>query len=739
MIRLANGSVVAVQDSVELGVFDNFPRKPDSKLSRQSLAINLRLSQESLAAGSRTLDETTMPCEFFYPGQVVSTKKANLRLGSWIIGSYDASHKANGIVVGVRVISINIEWVTSNVFDMSRTSASPPPNQLQSTALDEVRLYNKNCLPRNAANPSSVFGSRQGHDMVVGDYVKFRDITGATLKYSEQSHLTAQNGVFRRIPRIITQGFDMNVFRIRETTSKARIQWQDGSITEHDATKLIPDINFDEHEVWPGEICSLKSTETLEEGVRVLGTVGVVQTCNARERLASIRWFRSPNAAVFEDQDSVLVPGSLLGELTDHETMVSFYDISSYPALTKMRGDLVLISPNPTLLAMHNALVLKEASTRTTDVPSMGDFSDRYNDPTVFTDDPQNIGAADGGVSWFGEIVDLGTDGLLTVRLGALDKVRDIKVSVERVITAIGGDHEGFGSDSDSEPTSDEDESDWSDSDSDDLKVIEEVVEYEGGQRLDNGGEDVWMTDDSGDEDDSDEDSKPQLPQSDARHAMEEIEDTCAEDIQSPAVPNNPTSTLPRRSVEHHEEYQFANLQNMPVQFEVLDEEVAVDHRYLHKSPRLSAKLLRRIRKEHSILENSLPTGIWVRTWADRLDLMRILIVGPRGTPYELAPFMLDLHFKDDFPESPPIVFFHSWTHGVGRINPNLYEDGNVCLSILGTWPGDSKGEGWTPEKSSVLQIIVSLLGLVLVAEPYFSKFSTFHISTEKSSTRCCH
>lgn len=48
----------------------------------------------------------------------------------------------------------------------------------------------------------------------------------------------------------------------------------------------------------------------------------------------------------------------------------------------------------------------------------------------------------------------------------------------------------------------------------------------------------------------------------------------------------------------------------------------------------------------------------------------------------------------------------------------NLYEEGKVCLSILGTWAGD-KNETWNPSRSSLLQAFVSIQGLVLVKEPY--------------------
>lgn len=58
----------------------------------------------------------------------------------------------------------------------------------------------------------------------------------------------------------------------------------------------------------------------------------------------------------------------------------------------------------------------------------------------------------------------------------------------------------------------------------------------------------------------------------------------------------------------------------------------------------------------------------------------------------------------------------------------NLYEEGKVCLSILGTWSGD-KSETWNASRSSLLQALVSIQGLVLVKEPYvlISLLSTVH------------
>ena len=41
-----------------------------------------------------------------------------------------------------------------------------------------------------------------------------------------------------------------------------------------------------------------------------------------------------------------------------------------------------------------------------------------------------------------------------------------------------------------------------------------------------------------------------------------------------------------------------------------------------------------------------------------------------------------------------------------------------VCLSLLGTWAGPS----WDPVNSSVLQVLVSLQGMVFCQEPWFNE-----------------
>ncbi|MBA0815145.1 hypothetical protein Gohar_020912, partial [Gossypium harknessii] len=115
---------------------------------------------------------------------------------------------------------------------------------------------------------------------------------------------------------------------------------------------------------------------------------------------------------------------------------------------------------------------------------------------------------------------------------------------------------------------------------------------------------------------------------------------------------------------------------------------------------------------------NYLTDGIYVRVYEDRMDLLRAVIVGAYGTPYQDGLFFFDFHLPPEYPDVPPSAYYHS---GGWRLNPNLYEEGKVCLSLLNTWTGKGN-EVWDPSSSSILQVLVSLQGLVLNAKPYFNE-----------------
>jgi len=116
--------------------------------------------------------------------------------------------------------------------------------------------------------------------------------------------------------------------------------------------------------------------------------------------------------------------------------------------------------------------------------------------------------------------------------------------------------------------------------------------------------------------------------------------------------------------------------------------------------------------------EGALPAGVHVVAFSERIDLMRVLVKGPEGTPYAHSLFVFDVALPPEYPDCPPKLHYHSFGD---RVNPNLYENGKVCLSLLGTWAG--KGvEKWNNKSSSLLQVLVSIQGLILTPEPYFNE-----------------
>ncbi|KAF7639067.1 UBIQUITIN_CONJUGAT_2 domain-containing protein [Meloidogyne graminicola] len=136
-------------------------------------------------------------------------------------------------------------------------------------------------------------------------------------------------------------------------------------------------------------------------------------------------------------------------------------------------------------------------------------------------------------------------------------------------------------------------------------------------------------------------------------------------------------------------------------------------------------KRTRRLAQEIVSLSSSLPlsmnSSVFVRTSEERLDAMKVLITGPADTPYANGCFEFDVFFPPDYPNVPMQMNLETTGNRTVRFNPNLYDDGKVCLSILNTWRGRPE-ERWNADTSSLLQVLVSIQSLILVNEPYFNE-----------------
>ena len=101
-----------------------------------------------------------------------------------------------------------------------------------------------------------------------------------------------------------------------------------------------------------------------------------------------------------------------------------------------------------------------------------------------------------------------------------------------------------------------------------------------------------------------------------------------------------------------------------------------------------------------------------IHIWYDENNITKIraLIIGPENTPYEDGFFFFTIDIPESYPFNHPSAKFETINKEI-RFNPNLYENGKVCLSILGTW----SGPGWSP--------VMTLKSVLLSVESLFCDF----------------
>jgi ubiquitin-protein ligase len=137
------------------------------------------------------------------------------------------------------------------------------------------------------------------------------------------------------------------------------------------------------------------------------------------------------------------------------------------------------------------------------------------------------------------------------------------------------------------------------------------------------------------------------------------------------------------------------------------------------------------IAQENITLMNSMPldikSAIFYLCYENDIYQNQFLITGPEDTPYSSGCFLFSLTYPDNYPNSPPIVYFETTGSGMVQFNPNLFSNGNICLSLLKNH-ADREGEQWLPGISSILQVMISLQSLVMVPKPFFNEISNEYI-----------
>ncbi|ETE72470.1 Ubiquitin-conjugating enzyme E2 O, partial [Ophiophagus hannah] len=446
------------------------------------------------------------------------------------------------------------------------------------------------------------------------------------------------------------------------TMTSADVMWQDGTVEKNiRSNELFPVHHLDNNEFCPGDFVVDKRAQSSQDP----GMYGVVQSGDHVGRTCVVKWFK-------------LRPSGDDVELVGEEEDVSVYDIADHPDFRFRTTDFVI--------RIGNA---EDSASIGENEPSVGqvarvDFSSKVE--VVWADNSRTI------------VLPQVNNKLLPV-----DHLYNIESEMdeETDLDSIDGSTSGASSDEW------EDESDSWETDNvepekptrekkflDDIKKLQENLK----KTLDNVA----------------------IVEEEKMEAMAEAEKKEEREVQTqtPVASEWPSET-PVLCQQSGGKPGVTFTSAKGEVFSVL--ECAPDSHAFKKmefQPPEAKKFFSTVRKEMALLATSLPDGIMVKTFEDRMDLFSALVKGPTRTPYEDGLFLFDIQLPNIYPAVPPL--FRYLSQCSGRLNPNLYDNGKVCVSLLGTWIGKGT-ERWT-SKSSLLQVLISIQGLILVNEPYYNE-----------------
>ncbi|KAL5774471.1 hypothetical protein ACOSP7_012028 [Xanthoceras sorbifolium] len=657
------------------------------------------VDQENLLPVSpNLLEDSQYP---YYPGQRVQIKLSNMSKSvRWLCGTW-REDQVEGTVSVVDTGLVYVDWIASALMGCDSNITVPPHLQ------DSKNLTLLSCFSH--AN------------WQLGDWCMLptADPKGITEpNFIDAS--TCDNEKFERGFRTRNLGFSLaDIFVIVKTQTKVDVIWQDGSCSLGlDSQTLLPVTDANSHEFWPEQFVLEKGIcddPHIANGQRW----GVVQGVDAKEKTVTVQWkTKATNEATDVDGDQT-------------EETLSAYELVEHPDYSYCYGDVVL-----RLLQKQfgNGTDKDHTSTEV----GMGKEAALKSKNCGWDDSPDKC-----YTSCIGTVLGF-KDGAVEVRWAAGFTT---KVAPNEIYGI--GKYEGSAM---SPVLHEENVEEFNQETSD--------VQYSGlkGKNLVNfdvAGENckkcLW------------ESSSFYLPQaaigfftsiatslfgstgstslsgSLSGHISEDANESDillekevfeTRDICTELHPNE-LQTWGKKNVNHKveeqqekEDFSFSTACEKVDQFRQFDMvSDCSDHHFLGSSTELALSQVKRdwvkkVQQEWSILETNLPDTIYVRVYEERMDLLRAAIIGPSGTPYQDGLFFFDICLPPEYPYEPPAVHYHS---GGLRVNPNLYESGKVCLSLLNTWTGTGT-EVWNPGCSTILQVLLSLQALVLNEKPYFNE-----------------
>lgn len=192
--------------------------------------------------------------------------------------------------------------------------------------------------------------------------------------------------------------------------------------------------------------------------------------------------------------------------------------------------------------------------------------------------------------------------------------------------------------------------------------------------------------------------------------------------VKEPVIPTTPPLDAIAKTLHINDQYKLALKDK---QYEIVPMFSA--HAFRDKStsfsnPQWIRRLMREWRdltKNDMLLLEGLNSNIYVK-WCgeENAAFWKVLFCPATGTPYSGGCFLFDMYIPPEYPNTNPSLQFITTGKGTVRFNPNLYNNGKVCLSLLGTW----QGEAWDPKISNLCQLLLSVSTMIFVDDPYFNE-----------------
>lgn len=642
------------------------------------------------------LDDPQYP---YYPGQRVRVELPSTAKSSrWLCGPREEKRN-EGTVSAVDAGRVYVNWLACALVGSEKLAA---PLRLQSS---------KNLTVLSCSSHSS---------WQLGDWctLPLIDDMGFTehlsLDSSKVGNVQSER-VFERssAPKL------QDLYVIVKTMTKADVLWQDGSQSFGlDSQALFPINIIDAHDFWPDQYVQDSDDQHNTDNPRW----GVVRSVDAKERTVRVRWETSTANHVTDPEPIV------------KEETVSAYQLVEHPEHPYCIGDAVFMMHKGHLSDIAGG---KKYEDHETGKSFIDEAADRSAD--LYHREDQGELSSKSYLSRFGIIVDF-NNGSVEVKWGTGSKTKVAPHDIFRVdkdeglsVTSVlpNENVEQLNETEQTDPLMGHEEKD----------LLNSNVDGSDCQRNSRDTSSLSFPSAIGFFTNvaanlfsslgfaSSLNTSDLVPRNKARSAMpNEIEalelcNLCTAD--QPPVAIELQTSAETHSEQKSEHFLLPSGSKSPKdfgQFDMVSD--CLDHHFVDgsgkslTSSQMKRGWLKKVQQEWSILEKDLPESIYVRVYEERMDLIRAAIVGVPGTPYHDNLFFFDIYLPPEYPHEPPLVHYNS---GGLRVNPNLYESGKVCLSLLNTWTG-SGSEVWNPGSSTILQVLLSLQALVLNEKPYFNE-----------------